>query len=404
MKLINPQFFKTSEKLKPQDVKAMLTASSSEEQRANAAKLLQDASMMGVTVEAALAMYVEGSNGLNGLESTFQALEIPVNYHGNEVAMACFSAATGTFMTNEGLRVLLPALMNNLLRSIERQPSIERVEDLIFGTRLVKGNVLQKEITWDKGEPDSFKTHRIAEGANIPRRTLKASQQAVNFYKTGHAIEMSYEFASSATPDILIPYAARIDFERGQTEHAMAMEVLINGESSDANSINGQVTTVNLDTIDNKAGTALRHRAEGIIQWLINRARAGLAIDTLVVGWDSILDLQLMFPVTNANNTPAAGIGGVLDPANGGTQIASMKVKVVNGVDFNLNIVITSQLGNKQMLGFRKAETVERLIKTNSQIAEQERNIGNQTILYTNTIISGFTLAYGDTRCLLTWT
>jgi len=391
----------TGPKLKPTELVAALTQGDVTAQRQQASNLLQDAAILGCTVEAALAMYVEGSNGLNGLEATFQAMNIPVNHQGNEVAMACFAAATGTFMTNEGMRVLLPALINNLLRAVERAPIIERVEDLIFGTRIVKNNVLQKEISWDRNTNDSFKTHRIAEGANIPRRELKASQTAVNFFKTGHAIEMSYEFASTVTPDVLVPYAARIEFERSQDEHALAVSVLINGESNDPNSINGAIKEVNLDTLDNKAGTPLRNRAEGFLKWIIEQSRKGLQFDTLLVGWDTLMELQLMFPVTNANNTPAVGVGGVTGT---GTQIANLAVKVANGVNFNLTLVVTSQLQGNKLIGFRKAETIERLIKANSQLAETERNIGNQTILYTNTIISGFTLAYGDTRTLLKWT
>lgn len=395
------QLLKLDRSVKPQDIVAALTQGTQSGQQEAASNLIQDAKTLGCSIDAALAMYVQGSNGLNGLEATFQALNIPVNHKGNEVAMACFAAATGGFMTNDGLRVLLPALMNNLLRARERAPIIERVEDLIFGTRLVKSNEMQKEITWDRNTADSFKTSRIAEGANIPSRELKASQTAVNFFKTGHAIRMSYEFAQSVTPDILIPYASRIEFERSQDEHALAIDVLVNGESNDPNSINGEIKEVDLDVLDGKAGQALRNRAEGFLKWLIEQSRKGLQFDTLLVGWDTLMELQLMFPVTNANNTPAAGVGGI---TNTGTQMASLSVKVVNGVNFNLNMIITSQLQGKQLIGFRKDETLERLIKTNSQIAEMERNIGNQTILYTNTIISGFTLAYGDTRTLLKWT
>ena len=212
---------------------------------------------------------------------------------------------------------------------------------------------------------------------------------------------MSYEFAGTVTPDVLIPYASRIEFERSRDEHALAVSVLVNGESANPTSINGAIKEVDLDVLDGKPATALRDRAEGFLKWIIQQSRAGLQFDTLLVGWDTLMELQLMFPVTNANNTPAVGVGGITGT---GTQLATLAVKIANGVNFNLNLVITSQLTGNKLIGFRKAETIERLIKTNSQIAETERMIGNQTILYTNTIISGFTLAYGDTRTLLKWT
>lgn len=405
----NPQalkFFKTDgTRTTANDVVARLQHTDKSEQIKNANLLLQDASLMGVSIDVALAMQIEAEQGLDGIGTLFKSMGIPVNFKGNDVASACFAAATSSFLTNDGLKVLLPTLINSMLVAVERAPVTESVEDLIYGTRTVKNNVLQKEIAWDKQTSDSFASWRIAEGANIPKRTLKASQTAINFYKTGHAIEMSYEVASTMTPDVLVPFAARIALERSQSEHAMAMETIINGTSADVNNINAAVKTVSLDTLDGQTNTALRYRAEGFMKWLIQRARLGLPVDTIVVGWDSIMELQNMFPVTDANNTAAVGIAGAMNgTAVGSPQMATMQVKVVNGVNFNLNVVITSALGEKQILGFRKPETIERLIKTNSQIAEMERVIQNQMVLYTNTIISGFDLTYGDTRSMLTWT
>lgn len=393
------KFFKKGEKLKPQEVIAKLKHSEASTGRENAMMLLHDANTMGFGVDALLHQNVEGGNGLNGFEATFAALGVPLNLK-DDTAIAAFASATTSFMTNDGLSVLLPSLVNNLLRSQDNKGIIEKADDLILQTRMVKSNAVQKEIVYDKDTNDSYATHRIAEGANIPTRKLKTGQSNVKFYKTGHGIEVSYEFAQDMTPDILVPYANRIQFERSQSEHIIAVQTLINGESNDPGSANGAIATDSLDTIDGKAGTALRARAEGFIKWLISAARAGRPIDTLVVGWDSIFELQYMFPVTDANGNAAVGVGAV---AAGGA-LAQMQVKVVNGINFNLNVVISSAVEDKQIIGYRKGETLERLIKTNSQISEQERSIKNQTLLYTNTIISGFTLAYGESRRLLSWT
>lgn len=393
------KFFKKGEKLKPQEVIAKLKHSEASTGRENAMLLLHDANTMGFGVDALLHQNVEGGQGLDGFEATFAALGVPLNLK-DDTAIAAFASATTSFMTNDGLSVLLPSLVNNLLRSQDNKGIIEKADDLILQTRMVKSNAVQKEIVYDKDTNDSYATHRIAEGANIPTRKLKTGQSNVKFYKTGHGIEVSYEFAQDMTPDILVPYANRIQFERSQSEHIIAVQTLINGESNDPGSANGAIATDDLDTIDNKAGTPLRARAEGFIKWLIEAARAGRPIDTLVVGWDSIFELQYMFPVSDANGNAAVGVGAV---AAGGA-LAQMQVKVVNGINFNLNVVISSAVEEKQIIGYRKGETMERLIKTNSQISEQERSIKNQTLLYTNTIISGFTLAYGESRRLLSWT
>lgn len=383
-----------------QDLVAALRQGEQSAGLANAMLLLHDANTAGFGLDALLHQQVEGVNGLNGFEATFAALGVPLNLK-DDTAIAAFASSTTSFMTNDGLKVLLPSLVNNLLRSQDQTGIIEKAEDLILQTRMVKSNVVQKEVVYDKASSDAYATHRIAEGANIPTRRLQAGESNVKFFKTGHGIEVSYEFAADMTPDILVPYANRIAFERSQSEHVIAVDTLINGESNDPKSPNGAIKEDDLDTIDSKAGTPLRDRAEGFIKWLISAARAGRPIDTLVVGWDSIFELQYMFPVTDAKGAAAVGLGGV---AGGNAQLAQLSVRVVNGLNFNLNIVISSALEANQIIGYRKGETLERLIKTNSQISEQERSIKNQTLLYTNTVISGFTLGYGESRRLLKWT
>lgn len=394
------KLFKKGEKMPAQDLVAALSQGDKSAGLDNAMLLLHDANTAGFGIDALLHQQVQGANGLNGFEATFAALGVPLNLK-DDTAIAAFASSTTSFMTNDGLKVLLPSLVNNLLRAQDAKGIIERAEDLILQTRMVKSNVVQKEIVYDKASSDAYSTHRIAEGMNIPTRRLQAGESNVKFFKTGHGIEVSYEFAQDMTPDILIPYANRIAFERSQSEHVIAVETLINGESTDPKSPNGAIKKDNLDTIDGGAGKPLRERSEGFIKWLIGAARAGRPIDTLVVGWDSIFELQYMFPVTDAKGTAAVGIGGV---AGGNAQIAQLAVRVVNGLNFNLNIVISSALEGNQMIGYRKGETLERLIKTNSQISEQERSIKNQTLLYTNTIISGFTLGYGESRRMLEWT
>lgn len=394
------KFFKAGERMAPQDVLAKLKEGDTSQQRENAIALLHDARTTGFGIDALLHSHVQGSNGLNGFQAVFQAANVPLNLKDN-TAIAAFAASTTAFTTNDGLKVLLPSIVNTLLRNIDNKNIIESADDLIVQTRMVKGNELQKEIQFDRATKDSYRTSRIAEGANIPTRRLVASQSAVQFYKTGHGIEVSYEVAQSMTPDLLVPYASRIEFERKQSEHAIAVQTLINGESLDPASANGGVKQDNLDLLDGKTNTPLRQRVEGIIRWLVNSVREGRPIDTLVVSWDTMLELQFMFALSDANGNEAKGLAAAL---NGGGNFAQMSVNLARGFNLNVTVIPSSSLEEKQILGFRKAETIERLIKADSQIAEQEKTIRNQMILYTNTIISGFTLAYGDSRRLLSWT
>ncbi len=107
------KFFKKGEKLKPQEVIAKLKHSDSSTGRENALLLLHDANTMGFGVDALLHQNVEAGNGLNGFEATFAAMGVPLNLK-DETAMAAFASATTSFMTNDGLSVLLPLKEQNI--------------------------------------------------------------------------------------------------------------------------------------------------------------------------------------------------------------------------------------------------------------------------------------------------
>lgn len=390
----NLLLFKEGKRIKAEDLAVALTG---EDSKNNGIKLLKDSATLGMSIEATLLRYVEplgeGANQLNGLEATFQKLNIPLNLSNDEHAHAVFAASTDSFMTSEGLKPLLPVLINNILRAKDNTLNPENVEDLLANTRTVKGNQFTMEVVYDKNTADSYGTSRVAEGARIPVRSLKTTQTGVSFFKHGSGIEVSYEFARRMSPDVLVPMANRVVYERSQSEAAGAVEILIGGDGN-----KGAATVETLQSFDGAATGKLRNRAEGFIKWLMAAAKARRPIDTLVVGWDSLFELQFMFPVQNVANVPAVGVGNIATGAG-----IAMNVNLVGGVQLPLKIVLSSTMEPNQILGYRKGETLERLIEQGSQIQETERSILNQTLLYVNTTNSGFSLFYDESRRLLTW-
>lgn len=390
------RFFKLGEKKPAKDVIAALT--STDQGQNNALAILHDAKAMGVGVDVLLQMQVahvgEGRDRLSGLEATFQALDIPLNIQDNAYAHAVFAANTSSFITNPGLKPLLPVLINNILRAQKNAVVLERVEDLIAQTRLVNGSAVNYDIIMDKNTADSYGTFRVSEGAQIPRRTIKTTNTNAVLYKHGSGIEMSYEVARRISPDALVPMANRIAYERSQSEAAGAVETLIDGDGN-----RGAATTETLQTYDGKATGKLRDRAEGVIKWLMAAAKAGRPIDTLVVNWDTLFELAFMFPVQNTANVGAVGIGGVAS-----TTPITMNVKFAQNLTLPLTVVLSNSIGANQMLGYRVGETMERLIEIGSQIEEQEKSITNQMLIYVNSTNSGFSYAYDQSRRLLTWT
>ena len=57
---------------------------------------------------------------------------------------------------------------------------------------------------------------------------------------------------------------------------------------------------------------------------------------------------------------------------------------------------------DKQLLGFIKNETLQELVEEGSQIAESERYIRSQRVIFVKTETTGYKLIFGDTRSIYT--
>ena len=392
-------FFKPGEKTAPQMVLAKLRDGTVEEQQAHAVSLLRDAQESGLSLSALLDRHVDPChkdaggqfNGLqlSGHQAIFALNGTPLNKSSEEASARL--SATGDMFTTGGMKVLLPLLIDNLTREVQSAPLLERVEDLVANTRQTAGNEMITEIILDKDTDDSYSSFRISEGGKIPVRKLKATNMGVKFYKIGSGIEMTYEVARRVGPQAMILMANRQAFERTQTEARLAVQTLLEGDS-----VHPAAPVVALQTIDGKATGKLRDRAEGFLKWLMAAAKAGRPIDTLVVSHSTWFELTALFPIQNTANVPSVGLGV------GNTFGANFTV--ANGMSMGFTIVLSSEMEENRILGYRKPETMERLIETGSQISESETAIRNQSVLVTNTINSCYAIHYHQSREVLTWT
>jgi len=140
-------------------------------------------------------------------------------------------------------------------------------------------------------------------------------------------------------------------------------------------------------------GTATNGRLSymHLLNWLVNRAKDGTPVDTVVGNWDMYLQWLSMFALplaaagdanTAAQNLAASGfrIGGV---------------PIING---QVNFALSTEMPANQLLGITKGETLEQLVEAGSLISESERSIKNQSITYVKTENSGPRIVFPDTR------
>lgn len=329
--------------------------------------------------------------GMDGFECALAYLDLPIREDlGKGVLL---QAAAETFKTYPGTRALFPPVIDSILQWKYRQDGIENVEFLVGQSRVVSGNEVITTVVDDKAE-DYQQTGVIAEGAEIPIRTLKTSEKNVKFYKFGGGMEFTYEFERRASLDIVTPYAMRIEREAQIGQTAIATGLLINGDG-----VNGAASAVNAtDLITGMPNpptlTAGALNWEVLLKWLVTRAQAGVPVDTIVGNWDMYLEWLRMF----AKPTGAEGAPQIETLRAAGVQAAIDNPRL----PMNVRFALSSTAPAGKLIGYIRAETLEELVENGSDIEESTRAVTNQRVKYVKTVNKGYRLVHGDTRSILT--
>lgn len=331
--------------------------------------------------------------GLDGYECALAYLDLPIKDDFSQGIL--LQAAAETFNTYPGTRALFPAVVDNVLQWKYRQDQIENVAAIVSQSRTINGIEMVTTVVDDKAD-DYQQTGVIVEGAEIPVRSLRTTEKSVKFYKFGGGIEFTYEFERRASLDLITPYAARMqrEVEIGQT--AIATSLLLNGDgvSGAAPNVNATDLAATFPTDGQPVPKTGRMNWEIILKWLVNRAQAGVPVDTVVGNWDMYLEWLRMFATPTVN----AGISQLEILQKAGVQTAIDNPRL----PMNIKFALSSTAPANKLIGFIKAETLEELVENGSDIEESTRAITNQRVRYVKTTNRGYRLIFGDTRSVLT--
>lgn len=326
--------------------------------------------------------FQNGNGVLSGYEATLALLNLPVG--DNFSAGHVLDAASDTFQTYPGTRALFPAVIDDVVKYKYRQNAFETTEAIVAQSRTVNGVEMISTVV-DDVDTDYQNVRAVAEFGRFPVRTIRTGETAVKFWKHGGGLRISYEFARRARLDMLTPYNNRSVREMEMSKTLVATAMLINGDG--VSPAAGVVLQSVMDGV--AAGTTIRYK--GLLQWLVNRAKAGVPVDTVVGNWDAYIQWLMMFAIptsanvrTDAENLAAAGFqaGGV---------------PILTGI---VNFALSSGVPAGQLIGLSKADTLEELVEAGSTIDESERAIVNQSITYTKSENAGYKLVFGDTRSI----
>ncbi|GFD70950.1 hypothetical protein KUL113_03700 [Tenacibaculum sp. KUL113] len=362
-------------------------------------KLVQAAKQYGINVRDYLNLAVdvrasndaesgknfrlENGNFMTGYQAAIVELNLPFkNAFEQGITL---QAAADTFSARPGSRALFPEVIDDMLQWNTRQDMYESTAPMVAQTRTITGNELITTAIFD--DQGQLNTSPIAELANIPMQTIKSSDKSVKFFKHGSGIRTSYEFERRVSLDILTPYAARIARNKEISKVKMATSLLINGDG-----VHEAAEVVAASSYkDWDAAKGLKGNYVALADFLAQRARKGVPVDTIVGNYDMWLELFLMFLPTQPNGKSTSEIL----QENGGPRVA-LAMDFLSGVNFH----ISSSAPAGKLICYSKADTLEELIEAGSVLSESETAIKNQSITYVKTENSGYRLVYGDTRVI----
>lgn len=321
---------------------------------------------------------------LNGYEAAIAYLNLP---HRTDLEQGVvLQAASDTFQTYPGTKALFPEVVDDMLRWKDRQDLMETTDDLVGQTRTINGIEMVATVVEDDSAARG--TFTVPELANIPVRTIRTSENSVKMFKHGSAYRTSYEFNRRASLDILTPFASRIQRQLEISKVAAATAVLVNGDGVNAAA---PLETLGSYGADFTNGLTLKDNYRALAKFLMARAKAGNPVDTLAGNFDTFVELMFMFmPTLKAGKSDAEAIAEMGGPR--------MTLPIMNGT---VNFAFSSAMADNRLLAFSKGETLEELVEAGSTIAENERSITNQALTYVRTEVTGYKLAWGDTRTLL---
>jgi len=332
-------------------------------------------------------MYLEA--GLDGYETARAYLNLPTADDYDQGVV--LQAAADSFATFPGVRALFAPVIDDIVQWKYRQQNLESVEPLVSQSRVINGTEMITTVIDDKQE-DYVGYGMIAEGSRIPVRSIRATDFNAKIFKFGSGIEWTYEFARRASLDLIAPYAVRMASEVQRGQVGAAYRMLKNGDPAHAAAPIRAASAVASDwAVD--APTAGKMNWEVFLAWLVERARAGTPVDTVVGNWDMWFQWNRMFTVPSI----AQGMTQNEILQGAGVNVAQANPRF----QFNVNFALATDATAGQLLGFSRPDTLEELVENASDIEESEKYIENQKVKYFHTVNKGYRLIFGDTRSIL---
>lgn len=266
-----------------------------------------------------------------------------------------FAQTGDAFLSNPNNRVLFPEFVVREYRDAERDAvNVLQISDLVSVRVGIDGAAYRTGVI-TAGQEKDLEFGRVAELGEMPVYTIKLSEKAVNAYKYGGVLRMSYEAVRRTKLPILSRYIGKISRAQARRKVKQALNVALNGDGNSnpapASAAAAGVTFTLADII----ALQMDGLANGVQFGVITADTADLA---------AVLNLDTF--------TGAAATAAGADFRDNGVWPRIL------GMAPRLAMADSALQGSKKLLGIDTANGLEEFYENGSEIVESERLITSQ--------------------------
>lgn len=312
----------------------------------------------GNPVDISLADMVKHKHGVS-LESYMEELGIEPNVD---------TIQNMVNLPDPSVRYLIPEIFRESLRlGLRKSPIYPNII-------AAEVNIKQPQVTMPYFNMSDATPNKVGVAETIPQGNVSFGSKQVSIGKMGKAISIPYELMQYVSVNLVSLFLQDFGIKMGMGIDSMAIDCLINGEQLGNTESAAVIGVATADTLKYK----------DILKIWLRMARIGRGPDTMIGGEDAAL---LTMDLEEFKKSP--NVGAPLKQLDIKTPLPQRSNYFIHGdVPTNEQIILDSSAA---------------LIKLNAQplLMENDREISNQTLLYTATLTTGFTTLYRDGRVIL---
>lgn len=266
-----------------------------------------------------------------------------------------FAQTGDAFLSDPNNRVLFPEYVVREYRDAERDAvNVLQISDLVSVRVGIDGTAYRTGII-TSGQEKDLEFGRVAELGEMPVYTIRLSEKAVNAYKYGGVLRLSYEAIRRTKLPILSRYIGKISRAQGRRKVKQALNVALNGDG------NQNPAPASAPA----AGT--KFTLEDIIALQMDGLRNGVQFSILTADSADLAAILGLEVFTGATSTAA---GADFRDTGRWPNILGMAPRMA--------MADSALEGSKKMLAIDTANGLEEFYENGSEIVESERLITSQ--------------------------